>query len=94
MSKHGIIDMQFPHNCSITAKILEYFLFQYLLQLTTNPIHLNNLCVSLSVVGLYGISTVVGYLMPNPVFTYIFMICKHFVVTFSNKPELISFAHS
>ena len=26
-------------------------------------------------VGFYGISTIVGYLMPNPLFTYIFNIC-------------------
>ena len=32
-------------------------------------------------VGFYGISTIVGYLMPNPLYTYvlsIYMICKHF----------------
>ena len=31
-------------------------------------------------VGFYGISTIEGYLMPNPVYTYIldiYMICKH-----------------
>ena len=27
--------------------------------------------ISFSLVGLYGISTIVGYLMPNPVFRYI-----------------------
>ena len=30
--------------------------------------------------GFYGISTIVGYLMPNPLFTYIlniYMICKY-----------------
>ena len=31
-------------------------------------------------VGLYGISTIVGYLMPNPLYTYeLYMICKHIV---------------
>ena len=32
-------------------------------------------------VGFYGISTMVGYLMPNPAYAYVHinMICKHFV---------------
>ena len=38
----------------------------------------------------YGISTIVGYLMLNPVYTY--MICKHILlITFLNEPELIFF---
>ena len=41
----------------------------------------------------YGISTIVGYLMPNPLYSYIlilYMICKHILLkTFSNKPKLI-----
>ena len=31
-------------------------------------------------VGFYGISSIVGYLMPNPLYSYIlniYMICKH-----------------
>ena len=47
--------------------------------------------------GFYGISTIVGYLMPNPLYTYIYiyiyiyikciyMICKHLLlITFLNK---------
>ena len=37
-------------------------------------------------VGLYGISTIVGYLMPNSVFTYILIIW--FVKTFCRYTEL------
>ena len=34
--------------------------------------------VRVVVVGFYGISTIVGYLMPNPQYTYFkYMICKH-----------------
>ena len=33
-----------------------------------------------TLVWFYGISTIVGYLMPNPVFTYKYMICKHFLI--------------
>ena len=37
-----------------------------------------------------GISSIVGYLMPNPFYTYIkYMICKHILkITFLNEPEL------
>ena len=47
-------------------------------------------------VGFYGISTLVGYSMPNPFYTYSSnMISKHILlVTFLNKPELIFFAYS
>ena len=27
-------------------------------------------CISFDLVGFYGISTIVGYLMPNPIYTY------------------------
>ena len=38
-------------------------------------------------VGFYGISTIVGYLMPNLVFTYIltYMICKHIFYIYTVK---------
>ena len=47
-------------------------------------------------VWFYGISTIVGYLMPNPFYTYIkYMISKHILkITFLNKPELGFFVHS
>ena len=52
--------------------------------------------VSLGWVGFYGISTIVGYLMPNPVYTYIlniYVICKHILyIKFLNEPDLF-FAH-
>ena len=37
----------------------------------------------------YGISTIEGYLIPNPFHTYItYMISKHILkITFLNKPE-------
>ena len=43
-----------------------------------------------------GISTIVGHLMPNTLYTSISnMICKHILlITFLNKPQLILFAHS
>ena len=31
--------------------------------------------IGFSLVGFYGISTLVGYLMPNPLYTYILNIC-------------------
>ena len=43
-------------------------------------------------VGFYGISTIVDYLMPNPLYAYIYiyMICVHILlITFVNVPELI-----
>ena len=41
-------------------------------------------------VWFYGISTIVGYLMPNPVFTYTFNIwfVNILLITFLNKAEL------
>ena len=39
------------------------------------------------VVGFYGISTIVGYLMPNPLYTYI--LNKWFIDNFLNEPKLI-----
>ena len=50
-----------------------------------------------SLVGFYGISTIVGYLMPNHVYTYnldIYTFCKDiWLITFLNNPELF-FVHS
>ena len=47
--------------------------------------------VCFGLVGFYGISTIIDYLMPNPVYTYIwnkYMICKHILlITFLNEPE-------
>ena len=44
-------------------------------------------------VGFYGISTIVGYLMPNPLYTYksnIYWISEHILlITFLNEPEII-----
>ena len=48
-------------------------------------------------VGFYGISTIVNYLMSNPLYTYILihMICKHILlITFLNESELDLLAHS
>ena len=46
--------------------------------------------MKLDQVGFYGTSTIVGYLMPNPLYIYHkFMICKHILsITFLNEPEL------
>ena len=42
-------------------------------------------------VWFYGISTIVGYLMPNPVYIWL---CKHILlITFLNEPKFI-FLHS
>ena len=47
----------------------------------------------LGLVEFYGISTIVGHLMPNPVYIYIYIICKHiFLMTFFNESDLF-FAH-
>ena len=47
-------------------------------------------------VWFYGISTIVGHLMPNPFYTYIkYMIYKHILkITFLNRPKLSLFANS
>ena len=45
------------------------------------------MCLFLSLVWFYGISTIVGYLMPNPV--YIYMICEHFVDTQLNDQTFL-----
>ena len=49
----------------------------------------------------YDISTIVGYLMLNPlyiyiyIYIYIYMICKHILLlTFLNEPPEFFFAHS
>ena len=51
--------------------------------------------VGLGWVGFYGISTIVGFLMPNPVPTYIltvYIICKGILwITFLNEPEVFFF---
>ena len=46
-------------------------------------------------VWFYGISTIIGYLMPNPFYTYILnMISKHILwITSLNEPDLI-FLHT
>ena len=53
-------------------------------------------CIGFRLVGFYGTSTIVGYLMPNHVYPYIldiYMICKHILeISFLNEPELF-FAH-
>ena len=42
-------------------------------------------------VKFYGILTIIGYLMPNPLYKYIkHMICKHILlITFLNEPNFI-----
>ena len=35
-----------------------------------------------------GISTILGYLMPTFIYTYVLMISKHILVIFLNEPEL------
>ena len=49
-------------------------------------------------VQFYGVSTLVGHLMPNPIYIYIYIkytISKHiWSITFLNKPEFIFFAHT
>ena len=46
----------------------------------------------IGLVEFYGISNFVGYLMPNPLYTY--MIRKHILlITFQNEFEPIFFAH-
>ena len=50
--------------------------------------------ISISLVWFDGTSTIVGYLRPNFVYIYIYMICKHILyITLLNKPEVF-FAHS
>ena len=52
--------------------------------------------IGFGLVGFYGKSTIVGYLMPNHPYTYIkYMIGKHMLlIIFLNEPELFFFAHS
>ncbi len=46
--------------------------------------------IGVGLVWFYSISTLVGYLMPNPVYRYIYMIHDHILlITFLNEPELI-----
>ena len=40
-------------------------------------------------VWFYGISSIVGYLMPNPLHAYYDLQMHGFYITFLNKPELI-----
>ena len=51
--------------------------------------------IGFGLVGFYGISTIVGYLMPNPLYTYILhMISKYILyITFLNEPDSF-FSHS
>ena len=53
-------------------------------------------CKQIYLVWFYGISTIVGYLMPNPFYTYIkYMISKHILkITFLNKPEPVFLLHT
>ena len=45
------------------------------------------ICILFVLVWFHGISTIVGYLIPNPVYTYIkYMICKLILlITFLNE---------
>ena len=45
----------------------------------------------IGLIGFYGLSTIVSYLMPNLLYTYILnMICNHILlITFFNESELI-----
>ena len=51
----------------------------------------DDITFSFGLVWFYGISTIVGHLMPNPLYTYIkYMVSKHILkITFLNKPELV-----
>ena len=62
----------------------------------SNINNLHTVIVWLGCVEFYGISTIVGYLMPNPLYMYIkYMISKHILlITSLNKPEFILFTHS
>ena len=42
-------------------------------------------------VGFYGISTIVGYLMPNHLYTYTFNICDLFLVRFYGLSTLVGY---
>ena len=58
-------------------------------------IHINYIWFRLT--GFYGISTIVGNLIPNLLYTYILNIndlWTHFLITFLNEAEIILFAHS
>ena len=48
--------------------------------------------IGFGLIGFYSISTIVGYLMPNPLDTCIlniYKICKHMLeITFLNKPDI------
>ena len=48
--------------------------------------------IGFGLVGFYDISTIIGYQIPNPLYTYIYiyMICKHILLIKSlNEPKLI-----
>ena len=51
-----------------------------------------------SLVGFYGIVTLAGYLMPNPLYIYIYQIYMIYryilLITSLNKPEFTVSAHS
>ena len=51
--------------------------------------------IGFGLVDFYGISTIVGHLMPNPFYTYTKYISQNILyITVLNEPELIFFAHS
>ena len=52
--------------------------------------------IRFGLVRFYGISIIVGYLMPNPLYKYmIYMICRNILLTkFLYESELIFFTHS
>ena len=56
-------------------------------------LYIYNKYIGFGLARFYGISSIVGYLMPNPLYTYILnidMICKHFLwLTFLNELELL-----
>ena len=59
----------------------------------SNTYYLSKIFIVSSLVWFYGISTIVGYLKSNLVYTYIlniYMICKYiWLISFLNEPQLI-----
>ena len=49
------------------------------------------MCVWFDLVGFYGISTFVGYLMPNPLYTYIFKDIGFGLVVFYGISTIVSY---
>ena len=58
---------------------------------TKSSLYISIKYIGFGLVGFYGISTIVDYLMLNLVYTYILnMICKHILfLTFLNEPKFI-----